>query len=44
MTNHILGTEFNYQNFVPVGADQKMVICLRKLQIVENLGFYVSFD
>ena len=36
MTDHILGTEFNYQNLVPV---KKKVICLRKLQIVENLGF-----
>ena len=39
ITDHILGTEFNYQNLVPVGTGQKKVICLRKLQIVENLGF-----
>ena len=23
MTDHILGTEFNYQNLVPVGTSQK---------------------
>ena len=39
MTGHILGTKFNYQNLVPVGTGQKKVKGLRKLQIVESLGF-----
>ena len=41
MTDHILDTKFNDQNLVPV---KKKIMGLRKLQIVENLGFYVSFD
>ena len=39
MTDHILGTEFNYQNLVPVGTGQKKGHLSQKLQIVENLGF-----
>ena len=41
MIDHILGTTINYQNLVPV---KKKIMGLRKLQIVENLGFMVSFD
>ena len=32
MTDHILGTKFNYQNFVPSVPVKKKVMCLRKLQ------------
>ena len=39
MTDHYLDTNIDYQNLVPVGTGQKKVMCLRKLQIVENLGF-----
>ena len=39
MTDHILGTEFDYQNLVPVGTGQKKDHVPQKIQIVENLGF-----
>ena len=34
MTDHILGTEFNYQNLVPVGTGQKIRVGERNGQIL----------
>ena len=45
MSDHILGTRYRSKNvLVPVGIGQKKVMVIKKLQIVENPGFQVSFE